>query len=313
VVVDEQGQVQQKNEYGEERREKMGREKKRENFVATGTNYLDYGARMYQPELGRWNVVDPLGEHSKQIDKSPYSAFWNNPINYNDPDGRCPNCPDETYVPIANHVYEAKVGTKTSNGWEVMRVDKNDETGYQGALYKGTYNGNTEYIYATAGTDFTSAEDWKNNGQQIISGNSQQYEQSVGIAENLAGSKDYKGVSFTGHSLGGGLASANALAIEGKAVTFNAAGLSNATKENPRLGLSGKSANISAYVVQGEAVSHYQGVIGIRAEGKITTLPASYVPQIPFTKADDVIRTGQRAYNHTMGVVTDKFNQFKKK
>jgi hypothetical protein len=54
-------------------------------------------------------------------------------------------------------------------------------------------------------------------------------------------------------------------------------------------------------------------MIGIRAEGKITTLPASYVPQIPFTKADDVIRTGQRAYNHTMGVVTDKFNQFKKK
>jgi RHS repeat-associated protein len=316
VVVDEQGQVHQKNEYtafGVVQSTDPSKNKYLFNNkeLQTGTNYLDYGARMYQPELGRWNVVDPLGEHSKQIDKSPYSAFWNNPINYNDPDGRCPNCPDETYVPIANHVYEAKVGTITSNGWEVMRVDKNDETGYQGALYRGTYNGNTEYIYATAGTDFNSAKDWKNNGQQIISGNSAQYEQSVGVARDE--NKAHSGVSFTGHSLGGGLASANALAIEGKAVTFNAAGLSNATKENPRLGLSGKSANISAYVVQGEAVSHYQGVIGIRAEGKITTLPASYVPQIPFTKADDVIRTGQRAYNHTMGVVTDKFNQYKKK
>ncbi|MFV0530049.1 MAG: hypothetical protein ACK5MD_01245 [Flavobacteriales bacterium] len=26
---------------------------------------------------------------------------------------------------------------------------------------------------------------------------------------------------------------------------------------------------------------YYQGMVGLRAEGKITTLPASYVPQIP--------------------------------
>jgi hypothetical protein len=212
-------------------------------------------------------------------------------------------------VPIADHVYEAKVGAKTSNGWEVMRVDKNDKTGYKGALYKGTYNGNTEYIYANAGTNFTSTEDSKNNGQQIISGNSPQYKQSVGVAN--AESKAHPGVSFTGHSLAGGLASANALSVEGKAVTFNATGLSNATKEN--LGLSNKTANISAYVVQGEALSHYQGMIGLRAEGKIITLPATYVPQIPFIKADDVVRTLQRVYNHTMDVVTDKFNLYKKK
>ncbi|UCS92407.1 RHS repeat-associated core domain-containing protein [Echinicola marina] len=52
----------------------------------------DYGARMYMPDLGRWMSVDPLADAPEQIDKSPYAAFWNSPIRYNDPDGRCPNC-----------------------------------------------------------------------------------------------------------------------------------------------------------------------------------------------------------------------------
>ena len=36
--------------------------------------------------------MDPLADEPEQIDKSPYAAFWNNPILYNDPDGQCPNC-----------------------------------------------------------------------------------------------------------------------------------------------------------------------------------------------------------------------------
>jgi RHS repeat-associated protein len=40
---------------------------------------------MYQPELGRWNVVDPLGEN--HVSETPFSFSGNNPIMNIDPDG----------------------------------------------------------------------------------------------------------------------------------------------------------------------------------------------------------------------------------
>ncbi|MEH3112292.1 RHS repeat-associated core domain-containing protein [Pedobacter terrae] len=71
----------------------------------------DYGARFYDPVIGRFNVVDALSDHPNQIDKSPYAYGWNNPVNLKDPDGNCPICPIIWAIAEGVSIYEAAVGT----------------------------------------------------------------------------------------------------------------------------------------------------------------------------------------------------------
>ena len=59
-----------------------GKEFERKNRL----NWMDYGARMYDPALCRFMTMDPLME--KYYSVSPYAYCGNNPINRIDPDGR---------------------------------------------------------------------------------------------------------------------------------------------------------------------------------------------------------------------------------
>jgi len=51
----------------------------------SGLNLYDYNARVQDPQIGRFNMIDPHGD--KYVEKSPYAYVSNNPINATDPTG----------------------------------------------------------------------------------------------------------------------------------------------------------------------------------------------------------------------------------
>ena len=154
-------------------------------------------------------------------------------------------------------------------------------------------NSRKKYAYCTCGTNKLSVQDWfTTNILQGLTGLSGQYTQSVQNAQLLDEVVRNDELIFVGHSLGGGLASNNAIVTSKRhAITFNAAGLSPF-----RLAVTGKStlkdqivalwnwktnltrnreeanARVHAFVIEGEVLNSVLSFIGEEAVGEITTI-----------------------------------------
>lgn len=74
----------------------------------------DYGARNYDPALGRWMNIDPLAE--KYNGEGPYIYCSNDPIAYLDPDGR-----DRIYSASGRLIEDTGSGKKL-----LVRIGNND-------------------------------------------------------------------------------------------------------------------------------------------------------------------------------------------
>ena len=110
--------------------------------------------------------------------------------------------------------------------------------GFKSKLYK--HKSGKKYCYATAGTDIETEvwnhgliQDGMTDIGQIFGIYLYQYVHSVATAIKLNKFAEKEGfdLCFVGHSLGGGLATCNALATGRQAITFNPAATSNPTKD----------------------------------------------------------------------------------
>jgi hypothetical protein len=179
-------------------------------------------------------------------------------------------------------------GAKTSPipaGWTRNTVFQYP-SGMQATLYVhtagGANAGPTNYVLAFRGT--SREADARADVRQII-GSSEEYQDAYNLSETIKKSCG-SSVTFTGHSLGGGLASVAALRTKLNAITFNAAGISERTDTGLLLGARDRNNNIKSYFIPGErltkAQNNWQQMGWVRV-----TRPGQQIPlPVPNGKSD---------------------------
>ncbi|UIJ46498.1 DUF2974 domain-containing protein [Sphingomonas cannabina] len=197
---------------------------------------------------------------------------------------------------VYNDVASPPPGYRVANDADLARLGlrtqdlSSPQSSFRARVYVTGEGDAAGYVVSFRGT--TDGSDWKANLRQGVGLPSDQYAHALLIAKALARNPDVN-VTLTGHSLGGGLASAAALGSGRDAATFNAAGLSSATIQQAEqirtaAGI-GRAAEIAAFYVKGEVLSAVQdggdrvvgaifgGVIG----GVLADAPEAYGARHP--------------------------------
>lgn len=189
-----------------------------------------------------------------RIDAQAASAAYDPPESRTPPDGYRNATPEDLRKlglkqEMLEHPRDRANGNKPSEFRAAVFI--NDTTGAPLVAFKGT----------------SSAEDWKENFAQGRGKHSFYYDQAQIIASRVAESPTGAGAHFTGHSLGGGMASAAARATGLPATTFNPAGLNARTVPHP------VDADINEIYVKGEVLHGAQSVLPLPEGAATKTWP----------------------------------------
>jgi Hemolysin coregulated protein Hcp (TssD) len=156
---------------------------------------------------------------------------------------------------LSAHVYESEkyeldalgkpttLSTPEPEGWHMLAGEElakrgvspemllDPKSGFKAALYESSFERPPKLVIAYAGTE--DKKDIISDLRQGLGLEDKQYNQAMKLADVVTKKTDPFDVETTGHSLGGGLASAATVVTGTKGYTFNAAGLHVNTVKRP--------------------------------------------------------------------------------
>ncbi len=210
-----------------------------ERFDAS-TGLLTLNARYYDPALGRFMQPDWWEVRKKGVGTNRYAYSFNDPVNLSDPNGHA-TVGEAAW--ISNDVYkDDNAERKDIPSWLHRFTATERDALFPGAIWEDSASGfrarayqNTktgEIVIGFAGT--LTLNDVREDLNQAVYVDTPQTRLAVDLAHKVRGSSAiHRGIgmlSYTGHSLGGGLAMKAAASFTDfvdnrRAITFNAAGV----------------------------------------------------------------------------------------
>ena len=185
-----------------------------------------------------------------------------------------PACPLPAYVDCAELAHQREMamlsscvydGAACATGYRSVRpetigLDASEMSfgSFHAELFEDPGTG--RYVLAFRGTD--DGGDWTDNGRNVLGMNSEQYARAVRLVERVNRQLDRhrpgSELELTGHSLGGGLATLAAVAVDRPATVFNAAAVHPDTARWNGQDLASAGYLVDAVRVAGEPISSGQ-------------------------------------------------------